>query len=112
MGRALLQMGQYDQAAERYRQALQLSPTDSDALIGSGALALRAGDFRQAVAQLSQAANLVPNDVNFLLLAQALRKSGQATDAARAVASAQKVSSNFAAAQSAAGGFLALAGVR
>jgi tetratricopeptide (TPR) repeat protein len=112
MGRALLQMGQYDQAAERYRQALQLSPTDSDALIGSGALALRAGDFRQAVAQLSQAANLVPNDVNFLLLAQALRKSGQATDAARAVASAQKVSSNFAAAQAAANGFLALAGVR
>lgn len=112
MGRALLQLGQYDRAAERYRQALQLSPMDGDALIGSGVLALRAGDFIQAIAQLAQAAKLTPNDVNFLLLAQAMRHGGQTADADRALVQAQRVSSNFAEAQAAANGFLALAGVK
>lgn len=112
MGRALLQLGRYDQAAERYRQALRLSPTDGDALIGAGALALRTGDFSQAIAQFSQAAKLAPNDVNFLLLAQALRHGGQAADADSAVSQAEKVSSNLPEAQAAATGFLALAGVR
>ncbi len=111
MGRALLQLGQYDQAAERYRQALRLTPTDADALIGSGALALRAGNFSGAVTQFAEAAKVAPNDVNFLLLAQALRRSGQAADADRAVAQAQKISSNLPEAQVAATGFLALAGV-
>jgi tetratricopeptide (TPR) repeat protein len=112
MARALLQLGQYDQAAERYHEALQLSPADADALIGSGALALRAGDFNQAIAHLSEAAKVQPNDVNFLLLAQALHQSGQTADADRAFEQAQRVSSNFAEAWAAANGFLAMAGVK
>ncbi len=112
MGRALLQLGQYQQAAARYRQALQLNPNDSDALIGSGALALGAGDLHQALAQFSEATKLAPNDVNFLLLAQALRRSGQVADADRAVEQAKKVSPNLPQAQADANGFLALAGVK
>jgi tetratricopeptide (TPR) repeat protein len=112
MGRGLLQLGRYDEANERYRDALRMNPTDVDALLGAGALALRAGEASGAVTQFAQAAKAAPNDVNFLLLAEALRRNRQTADADRAVAAAQKVSGNLPAAQAAANGFLAMAGVK
>jgi tetratricopeptide (TPR) repeat protein len=112
MGRALLQLGRYDEAAARYRDALSLGPDDGDALIGSGALALRGDEASEAAEKFARAARVAPNDVNFLLLAAALRRDGQAAEADRAVAAAQKVSANFAEAQATANGFLAMAGVK
>jgi len=112
MGRALLQLGRHDEAATRYRDALRLNPDDADALIGAGALALASGDITPAIAQFAQAAKIAPSDVNFLLLAVALRRSGQAAEADRALEAARKVSANFPVAQAAANGFLAMAGLR
>jgi tetratricopeptide (TPR) repeat protein len=112
MARAWLQLGRYDEAAARYRDALQLSPDDTDALIGSGALDLRSGDAGGAAAKFARATKVAPSDVNLLLLAEALRSGGQAAEADRAMATAQKVSANFPGAQLAANGFLAMAGVK
>ena len=112
MGRGLLQLGRYDEATDRYRESLRLNPNDVDALLGAGALALRAGDAGTAVTQFAEAAKAAPNDVNFLLLAEALRRKGQAADADRAVAAAQRVSGDLPGAQAAANGFLAMAGVK
>jgi len=111
MGRTLLQMRRYDEAAASYRNALAMQPRDEDALLGSGALALHALDFKLAVKDFSLAAQVNPNDVNLLLLAQALRQSGQGAEAARIEAQAQKVSANFAQTQQAVAGFLALVGI-
>ena len=111
MGRALLQMRRYDEAAASYRNALAIQPRDEDALLGSGALALHALDFKLAVKDFSLAAQVNATDVNLLLLAQALRQSGQAVEANRVEAQAQRVSSNFAQTQRAVAEFLALAGI-
>lgn len=111
MGRALLQMRRYEEAAASYRNALAMQPRDEDALLGSGALALHALDFKLAVKDFSLAAQVNPNDVNLLLLAQAFRQSGQAAEADQAEAQARNVSSNFAQTQQAVAGFLALAGI-
>lgn len=111
MGRALLQMRRYDDAATSYRNALALQPRDEDALLGSGVLALRSANLELAVRNFSLAAQVNASDVNLLLLAHALRQSGQAGEAGRIETQAQKTSSNFTQAQEAAAGFLAMAGI-
>ncbi|MGA9472915.1 MAG: tetratricopeptide repeat protein [Terriglobales bacterium] len=111
MGRALLQTRRYDDAATSYRNALALQPRDEDALLGSGLLALRSANLEQAVRDFSLAVQINPSDVNLLLLAHALRQSGQAAEARRVEAQAQKTSSNFTQVQEAVAGFLALAGI-
>jgi protein O-mannosyl-transferase len=111
MGRALLQTRRYDDAATSYRNALALQPRDEDALLGSGVLALRSANLELAVRDFSLAVQINPSDVNLLLLAHALRESGQAAEAGRVEAQAQKASSNFTEVQQAVAGFLALAGI-
>ena len=81
------------------------------ALLGSGVLALRQGQSDMAVAQLTHAAKVDPSDVNFLLLAQALRRAGRIAEADSVSMQAQKISSDLSQAQNAAGQFLFLAGV-
>jgi len=112
MGRALLQLRRYDEAAESYRQALRLTPDAQEALIGSGLLGLRSGDLTSAVAEFSHAAKVSPSDVNFLLLAQALRRSGQPTEAGQVLAQAQKISTDLTQAQVTAADYLALVGLK
>ena len=77
-----------------YQNALRLNPENAMALIGSGLLALRQGQSELAVTQLMHAVKVEPNEVNFLLLAQALRRAGHAEQADSAVAEAQKISSD------------------
>lgn len=112
MGRAFLQLRRYDEASESYRNALALQPKDEDALVGSGVLALRSGDFKLAVERFSLAAQVSSSDVNLLLLAQALRHTGQFAEADRAEAKAQKGSPDLSQAREAVTGFLALAGIQ
>jgi len=109
MGRAFLELRQFDDADRSYREALRLAPDDTDALLNSGLLALRAGNTALAVEHFSHAADLEPNDVNFLLLAQALAHNGQADAARRATEQARRISANFAESQRAVAQFLALA---
>ena len=111
IGQARLQLHQYDQAAECYQNALRLNLENGMALVGSGVLALRQGHFDVAVAQLAHAAKIDPSDVNFLLLAQALRRAGRAAEADSVSMQAQKISSDLSQAQITAGQFLSLAGL-
>ena len=78
---------------------------------GSGVLALRSANLELAVRNFSLAVQINPSDVNLLLLAHALRQTGQAGEAGRVEAQAQKISSNFTQVQEAVAGFLALAGI-
>ena len=112
MGRAFLQLRRYDEAAASYRSALALQPKDEDALVGSGVLALRSGDFRLAVERFLLAAQVNPSDVNFLLLAQALHRSGQTAEGERAEAQARSISANFTEAKQAVAAFLDFAGLK
>ena len=112
MGQAHLQLHHYDQAQEGYRNALRLSPDNGMALMGSGILALRRGQFDVASTQFAQAAQVDPNPVNFLLLAQALRRAGRSAEADSVVAQAQKIFPNPSQAQIAAGQLLAFAGLQ
>jgi protein O-mannosyl-transferase len=112
IGQAQLQLHDYDQAAESYQNALRLSPENGMALIGSGVLALRQEQPDVAVAQLAHAVKIDPSDVNFLLLAQALRRAGRPAEADSASTQAQKISSDLSQAQIAAGQFLSFAGLK
>ena len=112
MGRALLELRRYDEASQSYGEALRLAPDNSDALVNSGLLALRAGDSSRAVAYFGHAAKIDPNDVNLMLLAQALDRSGRTADAERILAQARKVSADFAQSTQAVAQFLALAEIK
>ena len=112
MGRALVGLRRYEEAGQNYREALRLAPDNSDALVNSGLLALRAGDAAQAIAYFGHAAEVDPNDVNLLLLAEALGRSGQTADAKRVLAQARRVSADFAQSTQAVAQFLALAEIK
>jgi tetratricopeptide (TPR) repeat protein len=112
MGRAFLDLHRYEEAEESYGEVLTRDPNDADALISSGLLALQAGDISLAVARFSHGTDVEPKDVNFLLLAQALGRSGQPDGARKATEHAQKLSSNLAESQHAVAQFLALADMK
>jgi len=112
LGQAHLQLHHYDQAAERYQNALRLNPEDGMALMGSGLLALRQGHSDVAVTQLAHAVKVDPSAVNVLLYAQALRRDGRAAEADSVSAQAQKISPDLSQAQIAAGQFLSFAGLK
>ncbi len=112
MGRAFLDLHRYEEAEKSYGEVLARDPNDADALISSGLLALQAGDLSLAVARFSRGTDVEPKDVNFLLLAQALDRSGQPDGARKATAQAQKLSGNLAESQHAVAQFLALANMK
>jgi protein O-mannosyl-transferase len=110
-GQGQLQLRDFKQASESYEKALRLSPDNAIALVGSGVIDLREGRSDLAVTRLVQAVNSDPSDVNFLLLAQALRRVGRSTEANNALAEARKISPDLSVAQNTAGQFLAVAGI-
>jgi tetratricopeptide (TPR) repeat protein len=112
LGQAHSELGQYDQAAESYQKALRLNPENGMAWIGSGLVALRQGQPDAAVAQFSHAVKIDPSAVNFLLLAQALRRAGRNAEAESALAQAQKASPDFSQAQVVAARYLSFAGLK
>jgi tetratricopeptide (TPR) repeat protein len=110
-GQGHLQLREFKQASESYQKALHLSPDNAIALVGSGVIDLREGRSDSAVTRLVQAVNSDPTDVNFLLLAQALRRVGRSIEANNALAEARKISPDLSVAQNVAGQFLAVAGI-
>jgi tetratricopeptide (TPR) repeat protein len=110
-GQGELQLRDFKEASESYQKALRLSPDNAIALVGSGVIDLRDGRPDLAVTRLVQAVNVDPTDVNFLLLAQALRRVGRSTEANNALAEARKISPDLSVAQNTAGQFLAVAGI-
>jgi tetratricopeptide (TPR) repeat protein len=112
LGSAFLQLGDLQDAKLAYTYALQQSPDNGTALLGSGLLAGREGDFASAVTQISHAMKVAPTDSGYLLLEQALRKAGHAAEADAADKEAQQISHDFAQAQQTAAEAMASAGMK
>jgi tetratricopeptide (TPR) repeat protein len=110
LGQAHLQLRQFEPAAESFQNALHLTPENEMALVGSGLVALGEEKSGEAVADLAHAVKIDPSDVNFLLLAQALRRAGHDDDAERATAEARKISPDLNASESEAAQLLSVAG--
>lgn len=92
---AYAQEKDWDRAKLAYDNALGISPSDVNALIGSGLLAERSGDLGLAVHRLSRAVEVSPSDIGLLLLAGALREDGKDSDGAAAYAKAKSRSADF-----------------
>ena len=80
---------------------MALDPRNIRSLIGLGVVKQKSGDLAGAIDAYSQAVRLQPSDVHYLLLAQALEKSGRASEAHTAEQQAKLVSQDIAGAQSA-----------
>ena len=109
---ACVQGRDWDGAKNAYNEALQLSPSNSAALIGTALLAQHEGDVSLAVAQLSRAASVSRTDVGLLLLAGALRQAGKTAAAEQAYSEAKKLAPDFAQAQKIADQIASSFGVR
>ena len=106
LGIAYTQLAQPDEARANYEQALALDPRDPYSLMGMGLLAYREADFKTAVDYFSRTVAVDPSDFDYLLLANALRKSGREADANAASAEAQRASKDWTDAQNKAQWFL------
>jgi tetratricopeptide (TPR) repeat protein len=91
----------YSRAKESYSAALQVNPETARAFIGLGLLAEKTGAFNEAVKNYSRAVELEPSDVGYLLLAEALQRTGQAAASQSALESARRISPDFDRAQQA-----------
>lgn len=112
LGLAFTQMGDISRARKSYASALGENPDDITALIGSGLLAEREGNLAVAVNQISHAMKVEPTDVGYLLLGQALRRGGRLAEAEDARMQAQKISHDFALAESSTAKIVAAAGIK
>jgi Tfp pilus assembly protein PilF len=65
-GAALNELGQYEQAINKFQQALQLKPDDTDALVNWGAALNELGQYEQAINKFQQALQLKPDVANGL----------------------------------------------
>ena len=111
-GQAHFELRQYDQAAASFENALRLTPESDLALIGSGLVALGQAQDDLAVVQFAHAVRVAPSAVNYLLLAQALRRAGRPVEADSAVAEAHRISPDLAQAQIVATQYLSVAGLK
>jgi protein O-mannosyl-transferase len=111
LGSAFMQVSDPVHAKMSYLGALQQNPDNTVALIGMGLLAERDGDPGSAVTQISHALKVEPTDIGYLLLAQALRRTGNPPAAEQATAQAQHISHNIAAAERFAAQILAASGI-
>jgi tetratricopeptide (TPR) repeat protein len=92
LGSAYRSLGQYADAQQSYEAALRLVPETPHAAIGLGLLAQKSGNLSEAAREYERAAAIQPTALNYLLLAQALRRSGHAAEAQAAYQSAQQLS--------------------
>jgi len=109
---AFTQMGDIQRAKTSYANALQQNGDNRGALVGSGLLAERDGDFASAADRISHSVQVAPSDVDYLLLAQLLRRAGRAAEADSAWARAQAISQDFPQAQQSAAQLLAASGIQ
>ncbi len=99
MGSAYRQLGDFAQARQSFRKALQITPGDGQIWLGLGIVTQLGGDPGEAIQAYSKAVKLQPSDVGYLLLARALQQTSQNSQAQVAEAEAQRLSHNFLAAQ-------------
>ena len=99
LGSVYRAMGNFPQAQESYRAALQLIPDNPLVLVQVGVLAFEMHNFDEAIANYSKAMAIQPTDVGYLLLARAFAQSGRAAQAAAARRQAEGLSHDLARAE-------------
>ncbi len=99
MGSAYRQLGDFAQAQQSFRQALEINPNDGQVWLALGIVTQLSGDHGSAIQAYSQAMKIQPSDVGYLLLGRALQQSGQNSQAQSAEAEAQRLSRDFPAAE-------------
>jgi len=106
LGSVYRAMGNFPQARDSYRAALQLVPANPLVLVQLGVLAQQMQDFDEAIADYSKAMAIQPTDVGYLLLARAFAQSGHAAEAEAARKQAEGLSRDLAHAEREADGLL------
>jgi tetratricopeptide (TPR) repeat protein len=94
-GYAHYSLKEYDSARLDFEGALHAQPQNWSAYRGLGLVAQRAGDVPKAAEEYRISVQLLPSPVGYLLLAQALERSGQADRAHAAEAAAAQMSRDF-----------------
>jgi len=102
LGYAYYSEKKLDQARQSFDSALGQQPENPQAFLGLGLVAHLSGDYPRAVDEYEKALQLQASDLGFLLLAQALDKEGQASNARSARTAAERLSHNIDAANAAA----------
>ena len=98
-GDAYYVLGEFPQAKRSYESALGLGPLTAHQWLGLGIANQRSGNLVAAIEAYSRATRLQVSDVGFLLLAQALDKTGRSKEAETARQQARLITPDFAAAQ-------------
>jgi tetratricopeptide (TPR) repeat protein len=107
LGYVYRNLGDMPNATDSWQQAVALDASSARAWIGLGLAAQSGGRLDSAVTDYSRGVELQPSDVGYLLLAQALEKSGRNSEAQAAIAQAQRLSKNIGGAQQTANDLLA-----
>ncbi|HKU28283.1 MAG TPA: tetratricopeptide repeat protein [Candidatus Sulfotelmatobacter sp.] len=89
----------YEAARTNYAAALRINPDSAMPLIGMGLIAQKTGDAAGAANYYSRGLAREPSDVGYVLLARALEAAGRKPESASALEQAQKLASDFGAAQ-------------
>ena len=99
LGYAYKGMGELTSARDSLEHAVEADPAYSGAWISLGVVAQRMGDLSLAVNAYSRAVSVYPSDYGYLLLAGALRQSGDLPQADDAQEKAERISRNIGAAE-------------
>jgi tetratricopeptide (TPR) repeat protein len=99
LGASYRQQGKFHEAEQSYEEALQWAPGNARAWTGLGLLSQKTGNMPEAAVRYSHAVEIEPTDVSYLLLAQALERTGRASEARAATQAAQQISTDLNAAQ-------------
>ena len=107
MGFAFRAMADYGRAQASFLAAIQANPENVKPLYGLALLLQKTGELTRAASYYARAVALQPTDFGYLLLAQALEKSGHVAEAQAAYEKAQQLSQDLPQAQRAAQSLLA-----
>jgi len=99
LGYAYKDLGDYADAQQNLQSAVRVNPEFVGAWISLGLVAQKSGDLNLAIQSYSQAMKIEPSGFGYMLLAQALEKSGQKAEAQAAIQRARNLSEYFSDAQ-------------
>ncbi len=94
-GYAFYSQRRYADAQRAFEGALEKQPGNPQALLGLGLIAQASGNLMGAVRDYENSLRMQPSDVGYLLLGDALERSGQTAGAQAAKTAAERISSNI-----------------
>ncbi len=99
LGVLLNQLGQRDEAAAEFTQAIALNPYEQNSLIGRGMIEHEQGKLDDALQDFARASQVASSPLAFYWQGRVLEQKGQLSSAAEAYRSALKLAPNFGDAQ-------------